>query len=412
MLSNLLSKVYASLKHRQVQLLVLVSLYLIFSSILPLFFSQALYTASLLIKDILMWVLPFTIGLFIAHSISVFRTKAPLFVLTLICFETLSNLSSVWYSFLCGHLAVNSLPHLHVSSISQDFPALWKLPLPRPHWWSADKGALLGLILGTIGAITPNVLIKHLIEKGKDQVQWLLTKVFGRLIPLFILGFIVRIHETRLLEQLIATYGILIAWLCLFIFIYILLLFLIGNGGSWTQALKSLRHLLPAGGIAFSSGCSISTMPWTIDGTSKTLKNPDLAKAVIPATTNIQQIGDCIINTFLCFIIYRHFYGDNPTWYLWLHFSMIFVLARFATAAILGGAIFIMLPVYESYLMFNSEMIALILAFNVILDPLVTASNVIANGALCKIYEKVWNFVLQWAGKIFSSLIKEESSKL
>ena len=121
-------------------------------------------------------------------------------------------------------------------------------------------------------------------------------------------------------------------------------------------------------------------MPWTIAGAAKNLKNPQFAKAIIPATTNIQQIGDCIINTFLCFLIYRHFFRHSPDSLTWMSFSLIFVLARFATAAILGGAIFIMLPIYEAYLGFNAEMIAIILAFNVVLDPLVTSCNLVANG--------------------------------
>ena len=78
----------------------------------------------------------------------------------------------------------------------------------------------------------------------------------------------------------------------------------------------------------------------------------------------------------------------------WLNFSFVFVLARFATAAVLGGAIFIMLPIYETYLSFTPEMIGIILAFNTILDPLITSSNVMANGALCRIFERVWTFVL------------------
>ena len=131
-------------------------------------------------------------------------------------------------------------------------------------------------------------------------------------------------------------------------------------------------------------------MPWTIGGAAKNLQDPELAKAVIPATTNIQQIGDCIANTFLCFIIYRNFFGHNPDLMTWVSFSLVFILARFATAAILGGTIFVMLPIYESYLGFNAEMIALILAFNVILDPIITSSNVLANGALCRVFEKVW----------------------
>ena len=147
---------------------------------------------------------------------------------------------------------------------------------------------------------------------------------------------------------------------------------------------------MPAGGLAFTSGCSLSTMPWTIEGTSKNLNQPELARAVIPATTNIQQIGDCITNCFLCFLIYQQFFGHSPDVSTWIRFSAVFVLARYYTAAVLGGAIFVMLPIYESYLSFNAEMIAIILAFNVILDPIVTATNVLSNGALCRVFELVW----------------------
>ena len=49
-----------------------------------------------------------------------------------------------------------------------------------------------------------------------------------------------------------------------------------------------------------------------------------------------------------------------------------------------------MLPIYENYLNFNPEMIAIILALNVVLDPLITSCNVMANGALCRVFEKVW----------------------
>ena len=54
-----------------------------------------------------------------------------------------------------------------------------------------------------------------------------------------------------------------------------------------------------------------------------------------------------------------------------------------------------MLPIYESYLGFTPEMIAIILAVNVILDPLVTCTNVVANGALCRVFERVWNAALR-----------------
>ena len=199
-----------------------------------------------------------------------------------------------------------------------------------------------------------------------------------------------QIYQSGLLTHILTHYIILTISLFFFLAIYILALFFIGAGLSLKNTVNNIQNLLPAGGIALTSGCSLSTMPWTISGASKNLQKPELAQAIIPATTNIQQIGDCIANTFLCFLIYRNFYGVNPDFFTWFNFSIIFVLARFATAAILGGAIFIMIPIYESYLNFNGEMIAIILALNVFLDPIITSANVMANGALCRVFERVW----------------------
>lgn len=391
-------KVFATtlwgVKQRGIQVLLLLTLYLLIASFLPLLVHQGLYTCSVFIKDLLMWMLPLTVGLFIAHTICSFDKRAPIFILTLLLFEALSNLSSVWFAFAGGHMAADLLPPIKLPSIQSEFAALWRLPLTKPGWWSSDKGTIVGLFFGCLGAMSRNLFLKQTIEKGKEMAQWALTRIFSRLIPLFVLGFVARMYQSQLLHHVFAHYAALLGWLILLVSGYILLLFLLGRGWSFPGAMKDLKNLLPAGGIAFTSGCSLSTMPWTIEGAGKNLQNPQFAQAIIPATTNIQQIGDCIANTFLCFLIYRHFYGHNPELMTWVSFSIVFVLARFATAAVLGGAIFLMLPIYEAYLSFNSEMIAIILAFNIILDPLITCSNVVANGALCRIFEKVWTSVL------------------
>jgi hypothetical protein len=374
------------LKHRSLQVLFLVVGYLAASSYLPSVVHQALYTISLFIKDLLLWMLPITVGLFIAHAISSFEKRAPLFILTLFLFEAFSNSLSVWYGYGCGQVAAHYFPVIESHALNDSFSPLWRLALQKPLWWTADKGTFAGIVLGILASFKLDFL-KNLLARGKHLAERVLTRVFARLIPLFVLGFVARMVQTNLLQQMFAEYATLLLWLVLFLVIYIVFLFVAGSGKAcW----KNMKNLGTAGGIAFSSGCSLSTMPWTIEGTAKNLQNPDLAKAVIPATTNIQQIGDCIANTFLCFLIYRHFNGHAPDLAVWLPFSLVFVLARFATAAVLGGAIFIMLPIYEAYLGFNAEMIAMILAFNVILDPLITSANVVANGALCRIFEKLW----------------------
>ena len=389
MLSNVI-RIFRPLRHRGVQVLLAITLYLLLAHALPNDAHRALYSVSVSIKEVLLWILPFTVGAFIANTICSFERRAPVFIIVLLVFEALSNFASVWYSYGCGHIVQCILPTISMEPSDHPFTALWGFPFARPFWWSSEKGVLAGLIIGCIGALGNFSGWRKRIETAKTVAQWTLTRVFSPLIPVFVLGFVARMYQTRVLHDVIGHYGLLVVCLAFFLLCYYALLLLLGNGWSIRKAYAASLNLWPAGGIAFTSGCSLSTMPWTIEGTSKNLSQPELARAVIPATTNIQQIGDCITNCFLCFLIYQQFFGRSPDFFVWLSFSAAFVLARYYTAAVIGGAIFIMLPIYESYLGFTSEMIAIILAFNVVLDPIVTSMNVLCNGALCRVFELVW----------------------
>ena len=390
LMQNSLIRTLRYLRHRGIQVLLVVALYFLFAPHIPADVHRGLYTISVCIKDLLLWMLPFTVGAFIAHTTCSFERRAPVFILTLFGFEAVSNLASVWYAYGCGHVVQCILPTISMQPSDHPFSALWSFPFARPSWWTAEKGVMAGLVIGCIGALSGNRMWQRGVAKAKTIAEWTLTRVFSPLIPIFVLGFVARMYQTKTLHDVIGPYGLLVLCLVAFLSCYFSLLLLIGNGWSIKRAYAAGLNLLPAGGLAFASGCSLSTMPWTIEGTSKNLDQPELAPAVIPATTNIQQIGDCITNSFLCFLIYQQFFGHCPDVGTWLKFSAVFILARYYTAAVLGGAIFIMLPIYESYLSFNSEMIAVILAFNVILDPIVTSTNVLCNGALCRIFELVW----------------------
>ncbi|MBM3632366.1 MAG: dicarboxylate/amino acid:cation symporter [Alphaproteobacteria bacterium] len=392
-MDNFLVTLWDSLKQRSIQTILFLVAYVLIAPYLPREIHEGLYTISLFMKDTLIWIMPLTVGFFIAYTVNSFERQAPLFVLVLLIFETCSNFSSVWYAFGSATFAADYLPLIKATSLESDFNALWRIPFDRPRWWSTEKGAFIGLVLGIFSAFTKGSQLKIFLKKGKNTVEWILTRVFAQLIPIFVLGFAAHMIQTKLLDHVMTHYAVLVMWLTAFLFVYLIFLFFLGAGFSVTRILSNIKNMLPAGGMALTSSCSMSTMPWTIEGSAKNLHNPLLAKAIIPATTNIQQIGDCFANTFLCFLIYRHFFGHNPDMMTWLLFSSVFVLARFATAAVLGGAIFIMLPIYESYLNFTPEMIAIILALNVVLDPLITSCNVMANGALCRVFERIWAMI-------------------
>jgi len=51
-----------------------------------------------------------------------------------------------------------------------------------------------------------------------------------------------------------------------------------------------------------------------------------------------------------------------------------------------------MLPILESYLGFNADMLSLITALYILFDPAITCANVLGNGAFAKLIDKGLSF--------------------
>lgn len=383
-------KYFNFIKNTGAQTTILIGLYLALANTIPIDVQRLFYTISLAIKDLLIGIMPIIIAAFISSAVYSFKGRALLFIISIVLFEFFSNFICVWYSFGTASVVANYFYDFKIIDAEISFEPLWRFSYNKPVWYSADKGVAIGAILGYIAVITDKNFLVNSIEKTREIMNYFLTKILARLMPIFILGFITQTYHTDLLGHIFVNYTSLILILIIGLIVYIFALFFIGANLNFSRAISHVNNLLPAAFVALTSGCSLSTMPFTIEGTAKNLIKPEFAASVIPATTNIQQVGDILTNCFLCFLIYHNFYDSNPSLDMWLYFSFIFVLTRFATVGVRGGATFLMLPIYEKYLHFTPEMIAIILALNVILDPIITSANVIGNGALCKLFERIW----------------------
>jgi Na+/H+-dicarboxylate symporter len=134
---------------------------------------------------------------------------------------------------------------------------------------------------------------------------------------------------------------------------------------------------------------SAAVMPLTIMGAEENAKNKDLAGSVIPATVNIHLVGDCFAIPILAYAVMKSFGMPDPALMTYLVFVFYFVLAKFSVAAIPGGGIIVMLPILESHLGFNSDMLSLITALYILFDPVITSANVLGNGALAKLIDRI-----------------------
>jgi Na+/H+-dicarboxylate symporter len=377
-----------------IQLLSIVLLVFLFSPYIPHSAARGAYTISLLIKDLLLIVLPVAVASYIASTLISFRQNAILLVIALLTFEAISNATSVMYAYTIATSFEEWIPVF--KGTQEQFTSLipfFTISNIRPSFWSSTNGVLTGVVVGMIGAFCKPGYFSQTVFKLRDLMGLVFSRIFIRLIPFYVLGFLLFMHHSGLLQQIIHSYAAVIVMVTLVIVAYLFILTVIASEFNKARFVNIINNLWPAGVIAFTSMSSAATMPFTITATEKTLKNPKFAGMLIPATTNIQQIGDCIANALLCLVILKNFGKPIPDMWVWIPFMASFTLARYTTAAVLGGAMFIMIPLYELYLGFTPEMVALIIALNVVLDPIITSTNVLCNGTLAIIFERVWLFI-------------------
>jgi len=288
-----------------------------------------------------------------------------------------SSFAALLVSYLVGSYAFG----LHLSMIvpqeAESLQPIWNLSLPK--WIGNDLAMLSGLFIGVL-------LVQFRPFKAEKIALWVdkivnkMLKMILYMIPLFIAGFVVKLSHDHVMSYIFCNYSLIFGLITCAVFSYIVLFYLTINRFQWRPFIQSFKNMLPAGIAGFGSMSSAASMPLTILGAEKNAKNPELARSIIPATVNIHLIGDCFATPIFAFAILNHFGIAEPAFLHYLVFAFYFILAKFSVAAVPGGGILVMLPILESYLGFNAEMLSLITALYILFDPVITCANVLGNG--------------------------------
>ncbi|MBS0652622.1 MAG: cation:dicarboxylase symporter family transporter [Verrucomicrobia bacterium] len=358
----------------------------VFSPMMPLAAQSGLYAISLSLKAVIVFVLPLIIFALLFKTAVQLAKKATRTIFLILAGVCCSNFLSTWISYSVGKVAYRfdlsmALPSEHNAL----FPA-WSFSLPK--WIGNDHAMFAGLILG--------VLLALFAPQVANKFSTLMEKIVGRIlkgilwaIPLFILGFVVKLSHEGILVQLIRDYAWILGVVAGAVFSYIALLYFAANGFRIRGSVSCMKNLLPAALAGFGSMSSAAAMPLTILGAEKNARNPDLARSVIPATVNIHLIGDCFAIPIFAFAVLKNFGVAEPTLFVYLQFALYFVLAKFSVAAVPGGGILVMLPILESGLGFDPGMLSLITALYILFDPVITCANVLGNGAFALVMDRL-----------------------
>jgi len=363
---------------------------LMFGDDFPLSIKQFFYTFSYIIRSVLLFILPFVVLPFLLSSIMLLKSRGIWLVIGILCLIFISNFIAILASY---GITLPIIEKLHVSmvpSLTQNGPLQPLIEFELPSLITIEQTLLFGFLAGLILSYKSTPAIDKFIEAYRHLASGFLSKIFVPLLPIYIFGVLLQTsHETDFME-VFSTFGGMIILIFLTQVLYTFSLFFIGCQGNFPQIWTCIQRTLPASFLGFSSLSSVVTMPVTLEAAEKNLEDKVIARIAITSTVNTHVVGDCLGLPIIALTIYYLHFGALPDFSTYIIFAFFLSLAQFSAVSVPGGSIVVLTPFLISKLGYTNEMVGLITALSIFLEPLGTSFNVTGNSAFALIIKRLF----------------------
>lgn len=344
-------------------------------------------TISTFLREILVFILPFLLFSFVAVALSAIPKNGLLFVLELMFFVALSNFCNILVSGCIGFSLLKTPSAHHILQKSIEITPLFYVNLPNII--PTTYALLTGIIVGLFNSIKPSNTIQYIISTLHRLIMLFMKKLFIPLLPLFVAGFLLKLFAEGAITNFVSNNFYICMLMFSFLIIYLFIWLIVAAELNFVKATLIFKSAFPAICTAFSTMSSAAALPFSIEAANINTKDKVLADAVMPLTLNFHMLGDTIIVPIIAMIVMRAFDHPLPSAYNFVMFGIFFVLNKFAGGGVPSGTIMVTIPVLKEYLGFDDSMIAFIIAFYGMMDPIATSGNVAANNFFVIIFQKV-----------------------
>ncbi|MDR1456544.1 MAG: dicarboxylate/amino acid:cation symporter [Puniceicoccales bacterium] len=340
---------------------------------------------SLAINEIILFFLPVVVFMLLFEACMRFSQSAPRIIARTLLLICLSNAITTSIGSCIGLLSYRAPMAFIAPSAAHELLPLFNLQMPMII--RNDLALLCGI---SAGILLPRYLPTFSSRANKVFAQFnaKIFRIILHILPAFIFGFTLKIcHEGSLiifLRNYISLFGIIITASLLYIF----LLYTFAIGGNMGALLQCVKNMIPAVSCAFCTMSSTATMPITIDCVSRNGRDKMFVRSMVPMSTNVHLIGNNFTIAILAFAILAGYQVPCPSALSIGSFIACALVAKFSVVGVPGGSIFVMLPILERYLHFEGEMCSTIFTVNMLACPIITAINVLGNGAFALVAER------------------------
>lgn len=372
------------------QIIIAIALGSLLGNILPEQVSRIFITFNSLFGNFLNFIIPLIIvGLIVPAIANIGKNAGKLLVIT-----TLIAYGSTLFSGLMTYgVSMGVFPHLleqnSISIIEESAKTL--IPffnIEIPALMDVMSSLILSFILGIALAYGNYNYLQGVFNDFQGVVMKVIDKVIIPLLPLFIFGIFLNMTYSGQVFVVLGTFLKIIGVIFILHIFLLVFQYVIAGIVAGKNPFILMKNMLPAYFTALGTQSSAATIPVTLEQTIKNDVDPKIAGFAVPLCATI-HLGGSTLKIVACAIALMMIQGTAIDPLQMIGFIFMLGIAMVAAPGVPGGAIMAALGVLSSVLGFTTEQQSLMIALYIAMDSFGTACNVMGDGAIAVIINKI-----------------------
>lgn len=247
---------------------------------------------------------------------------------------------------------------------------------------------VIAFVLGVGIAKTQSKTLEKVFLDFEKIILLIINKAIIPFLPLFIFGIFLNMTYSGQVFLILNTFVKIIGVIFVLHIFLLILQYAIAGVIANRNPFSMMKTMFPAYATALGTQSSAATIPITLQQTLKNKVSPKIAGFVIPLCATIHLAGSTL-KIVACVIALMLIQGQPIDFLQMTGFIFMLGIAMVAAPGVPGGAIMAAIGIIGSMLGFDTANQSLMIALYIAMDSFGTACNVMGDGAIAVIVDKI-----------------------
>ncbi|MEK6450947.1 MULTISPECIES: dicarboxylate/amino acid:cation symporter [Myroides] len=379
-------------KHLLLQIIIAIFLGSILGNVLPEQIGRIFSTFNSIFGSFLSFSIPLIIiGLIVPAIGNIGKNAGKLLLIT----TAIAYGSTLFAGFISYGVSYSIFPSIlstesfeNISENTRNLVPFFEIGMPP--LFDVMSALILSFLLGITISKNDFPYLEGVFNEFQKIVMSLINRAIIPFLPLFIFGIFLNMTYNGQVFAVLDTFVKIIGVIFVLHIFVLLFQYTIAGVVSKKNPLTLMRNMLPAYFTALGTQSSAAAIPITLKQTLKNDVNPTIAGFTIPLCATI-HLGGSTLKIVACAIALMLVQGATIDPLQIVGFIFMLGIAMVAAPGVPGGAIMASLGVLHSILGFDTEQQSLMIALYIAMDSFGTACNVMGDGAIAVIVNKISN---------------------